>query len=176
MVRSDDRVTRVTGTPSRGAEAARSRLAALWQRSWVMHRLDPASDAALSAPNNGLLREHAAKEAWGKTQAAGRSDILLKIADVMEANLRPLAEAETSVNVKPIHETANVAIPLSIDHFLSFTDVLHGHEGRMSEIDRDTVACRARDAQGDARPQPAADQENAGQLQPEHAGRLLIQA
>ena len=94
----------------------------------------------------------------------------------MEANRRLLAEAETSFNGKPVRETVNADIPLSIGHFLFFADVLHGHEGRMSEIDHDTVACRARDAQGDARPQPAADQENARQLQPEHAGRLLIQA
>ena len=33
---------------------------------------------------------HAAKEAWGKTSAAHRSNILLKIADRLEENLRRL--------------------------------------------------------------------------------------
>ena len=37
---------------------------------------------------------HAAKTAWGKTSATERSNILLKIADAVEANLEQLAVAE----------------------------------------------------------------------------------
>jgi aldehyde dehydrogenase len=82
----------------------------------------------------------AAKDAWGKTSAAHRSNILLKIADVMEANLDLLAAAETWDNGKPIRETTAADIPLSVDHFRYFAGVLRGQEGTMSEIDHDTVA------------------------------------
>ncbi|TAG11780.1 MAG: aldehyde dehydrogenase family protein, partial [Rhodobacterales bacterium] len=63
----------------------------------------PRSDAADIAL--ALDVAHAAKDAWGKTSAAHRSNLLLKIADVMEANLQTLATAETWDNGKPIRET-----------------------------------------------------------------------
>ncbi|MDF1803749.1 aldehyde dehydrogenase family protein [Thalassovita sp.] len=83
---------------------------------------------------------HAAKDAWGKTSAAERSNILLKIADRIEENLELIATAETWDNGKPIRETMAADIPLSADHFRYFAGVLRGQEGTMSEIDNDTVA------------------------------------
>ncbi len=83
---------------------------------------------------------HAAKEGWGKTSAAERANILLKIADRLEQNLELLAQAETWDNGKPIRETTAADIPLSVDHFRYFAGVLRGQEGTMSEIDADTVA------------------------------------
>jgi aldehyde dehydrogenase len=83
---------------------------------------------------------HAAKDAWGKTSPAERSNILLKIADRLEENLHQLASAETWDNGKPIRETVNADIPLSVDHFRYFAGVLRAQEGNMSEINHDTVA------------------------------------
>ncbi|SMP28388.1 aldehyde dehydrogenase [Shimia sagamensis] len=83
---------------------------------------------------------HAAKDAWGKTSAAERSNLLLKVADAIDANLERLAQAETWDNGKPIRETMAADIPLSADHFRYFAGVLRGQEGNMSEIDADTVA------------------------------------
>jgi len=83
---------------------------------------------------------HAAKTAWGKTSAADRANILLKIADRIEENLEIIATAETWDNGKPIRETLNADIPLSADHFRYFAGVLRGQEGSMSQIDEDTVA------------------------------------
>jgi aldehyde dehydrogenase len=83
---------------------------------------------------------HAAKGAWGKTSAAERSNILLKIADRIEENLELIATAETWDNGKPIRETMAADIPLSVDHFRYFAGVLRAQEGNMSEIDHDTVA------------------------------------
>lgn len=83
---------------------------------------------------------HAAKEAWGRTSAAERSNILLKIADRIEENLEIIATAETWDNGKPIRETTAADIPLSVDHFRYFAGVLRSQEGTMSEIDADTVA------------------------------------
>ncbi|MGY3437437.1 MULTISPECIES: aldehyde dehydrogenase [unclassified Marinovum] len=83
---------------------------------------------------------HAAKTAWGKTSAADRANVLLKIADRIEENLEIIATAETWDNGKPIRETLNADIPLSADHFRYFAGVLRGQEGSMSQIDEDTVA------------------------------------
>ena len=83
---------------------------------------------------------HAAADAWGKTSATERSNILLKIADRLEANLELLAYAETVDNGKPIRETLNADIPLAVDHFRYFAGCLRGEEGSISEIDGNTVA------------------------------------
>src|SRR5487761_2355199 len=48
---------------------------------------------------------HAAFKTWGKTSVTERSNIMLKIADRMEANLEALAVAETWENGKPVRET-----------------------------------------------------------------------
>ncbi|WP_010140074.1 acetaldehyde dehydrogenase ExaC [Oceanicola sp. S124] len=87
-----------------------------------------------------LNAAHAAKEGWGKTSAAERSNVLLKIADRIEENLNLIAAAETWDNGKPIRETTAADIPLSVDHFRYFAGVLRSQEGTMSEIDHDTVA------------------------------------
>jgi aldehyde dehydrogenase len=83
---------------------------------------------------------HAAKDAWGKTSIAERSNILLKIADRIEQNLEKLAYAETVDNGKAIRETLNADIPLSVDHFRYFAGVLRAQEGALSEIDGNTIA------------------------------------
>lgn len=83
---------------------------------------------------------HAARRAWGKTSVQERSNVLLKIADRMEANLRLLAIAETIDNGKPLRETLAADLPLAIDHFRYFAGVLRAQEGGISEIDENTVA------------------------------------
>ena len=83
---------------------------------------------------------HAAREGWGRTSTTERSNILLKIADRMEANLEDLAIIETWENGKPIRETLAADIPLAIDHFRYFAGVLRAQEGTISQIDEDTVA------------------------------------
>ena len=83
---------------------------------------------------------HKAKAAWGKSSPTTRSNILLKIADRLEANLELLAVAETWENGKPIRETLAADIPLCIDHFRYFAGCLRAQEGSISEIDEDTIA------------------------------------
>ena len=90
--------------------------------------------------NLALDAAHAAREAWGKTSTTARSNILLKIADVMEANLETIAIAETIDNGKPIRETMNADIPLAIDHFRYFAGAIRAQEGGISEIDHETMA------------------------------------
>ena len=83
---------------------------------------------------------HAAADAWGATSVGERANILLKIADRIEANLERLAYAETVDNGKPMRETLNADIPLSADHFRYFAGCLRAQEGALSEIDGNTVA------------------------------------
>ncbi|EQB15437.1 aldehyde dehydrogenase [Sphingobium lactosutens] len=83
---------------------------------------------------------HKAKDGWGKTSPTERSNILLKMADRMEANLDLIAMAETIDNGKPIRETTHADIPLAIDHFRYFAGCVRAQEGSIAEIDHDTIA------------------------------------
>ena len=83
---------------------------------------------------------HKAKAEWNKSSPTVRSNILLKIADRMEANLEMLAVAETWDNGKPVRETLAADIPLAIDHFRYFAGCIRAQEGGISEIDEDTIA------------------------------------
>ena len=62
------------------------------------------------------------------------------IADAMQDNLEMLAVAESWENGKPVRETLGADLPLAIDHFRYFAGAIRAEEGRISEIDKDTVA------------------------------------
>jgi aldehyde dehydrogenase len=83
---------------------------------------------------------HAAKASWALTSVTERSNILLKIADRIEANLERLALAETWDNGKCIRETMAADIPLAVDHFRYFAGCIRAQEGSIGEIDNNTVA------------------------------------
>src|ERR1051326_7439883 len=83
---------------------------------------------------------HAVKDVWGEASPAERARVLNKIADAMEEHLEMLAVAESWENGKPVRETLNADLPLAIDHFRYFAGVIRGEEGRISEIDKNTVA------------------------------------
>ena len=84
-------------------------------------------DAALDAA-------HAAFPAWGVTSITDRSNILLKIADVIEKNLSLLATAECLDNGKPIRECMAADLPLVVDHWRYFAGVIRAEEGSVAEI------------------------------------------
>ena len=90
--------------------------------------------------DKALDAAHAAADAWGKTSATERSNILLQIADRIDANRELLAYVETIDNGKAIRETLNADIPLSADHFRYFAGAIRTQEGGISQIDNDTVA------------------------------------
>ena len=83
---------------------------------------------------------HAAKDAWGATSPAERAEVLNAMADAIEENLQMLAIAESWDNGKPVRETLAADIPLVIDHLRYFAGAARAEEGRISEIDKDTVA------------------------------------
>ena len=57
-----------------------------------------------------------------------RANILLKIADRIEANLEKLAVAETWDNGKAVRETLNADVPLAADHFRYFAGCIRAQE------------------------------------------------
>ncbi|RKH19066.1 aldehyde dehydrogenase [Corallococcus sp. CA047B] len=89
---------------------------------------------------NALDAAHAAKDAWGKTPAAERANILNQIADRMQQNLEMLAVSESWDNGKPIRECLAADLPLAIDHFRYFAGCIRAQEGSLSQLDDNTVA------------------------------------
>lgn len=94
-----------------------------------------AEDIALA-----LDAAHKAKESWAATSVTERSNILLKIADVIEQNLEELAVAETWENGKPVRETLNADLPLVVDHFRYFAGCIRAQEGSAAELDVNTAS------------------------------------
>jgi len=100
------------------------------------------TQAARGDAKDIVLAIDAAQEAfltWGKTSATTRSNILIKIAQVIEDNLEYLAIVETIDNGKAIRETRLADLPLVVDHFRYFGAVIRADEGSMSEHDENTV-------------------------------------
>ena len=103
----------------------------------------PFTEVPLSTPDDvelALDAAHAAKDDWGATSLAERSKVLNAIADAIEENLEMLAVAESWENGKPVRETLAADIPLAADHFRYFASVIRAEEGKISEIDKDTIA------------------------------------
>jgi aldehyde dehydrogenase len=91
---------------------------------------------------------HAAAPYWNNTSATERSNILLKIADVMEQNLETLARVETWDNGKAIRETRAADMPLAVDHFRYFAGVIRAEEGSVAELDSTTVCINIQEPLG----------------------------
>ncbi len=72
---------------------------------------------------------------WKKTTVKERARILREIADVLEANKEHIAMVEAMDNGKPIRETLNIDLPLSIDHFRYFASCIEAEEGSATIID-----------------------------------------
>jgi len=90
--------------------------------------------------NLALDAAHKVREAWGTTSAGERSNILLRIADVIEQHIEELAVAETWENGKPIRETLNADLPLVVDHFRYYAGCIRAQEGSAAELDANTAA------------------------------------
>ena len=79
-------------------------------------------------------------EGWKNVSPGERAAVLLKIADLIDANAEKLAMVETLDNGKPIRETTAVDIPLSSDHFRYFAGAIRTEEGQAVMIDKDTLS------------------------------------
>lgn len=90
-------------------------------------------DKAVKAARAALLE-------WSKTSPIERQNILLKIADIIDANADHLALVETLDNGKPIRETTAADIPLGSDHFRYFAGCLRAWEGSATMLDNNTLS------------------------------------
>ena len=102
-------------------------------------------DAAVDAANSAY------KTSWSKASVTVRSNILLKIADIIEANADKLAKIETVDNGKPVRESIAADLPLVIDHFRYFAGVIRAEEGSASEIDAHTLSLCIRPSESSGR-------------------------
>ena len=98
--------------------------------------------------NLAVEAANAAKDAWGNTSAAHRASLLNKVADIIEAHLEEFALVETCDNGKPIRETINADIPLSVDHWRYFAAVIRAEEGTATEIDANTLSMNIKEPLG----------------------------
>lgn len=54
---------------------------------------------------------------WGRMTPSARGKLLYRLAELIEQNAEEMAQLETLDNGKPIRETANADVPLTVDHF-----------------------------------------------------------
>jgi aldehyde dehydrogenase len=104
---------------------------------------EPFTEVPLSTAEDielALDAAHAAKDGWGEASAAERARVLNLIADAIEEHTEMLAVAESWENGKPVRETLAADIPLAADHFRYFAGAIRAEEGRVSEIDKNTIA------------------------------------
>ncbi|MEG1604130.1 MAG: aldehyde dehydrogenase family protein, partial [Cloacibacillus sp.] len=98
-------------------------------------------DAAVTAANT-------AWKTWKNVDPIVRADLLLKIADVIDANKEHLAMVESMDNGKAIRETLNADIPLSADHFRYFAGAIRTEEGSAAMLDKNTMSLVLREPIG----------------------------
>ena len=98
--------------------------------------------------DRALDAAHKAFETWSKTSAAARSNVLLKIADIIEQNLEMLARVETIDNGKALRETRAADLPLCVDHFRYFAGAIRADESSISEHDEHTVSINLQEPLG----------------------------
>ena len=87
-------------------------------------------------------------ESWKTVSPRDRAAMLLKIADLIDANSEKLAMVETLDNGKPIRETTAIDIPLGSDHFRYFASAIRTEEGQAVMIDKDTLSIILREPIG----------------------------
>jgi aldehyde dehydrogenase len=111
----------------------------------------PFTKFAQSGPadiETALDAAHAAQPRWAALSPSQRAIVMNKVADAIEAHTEELAIAETYDNGKAIRETLNADVPLVVDHFRYFAAAIRTEEGRISEIDSDTIAYHFREPLG----------------------------
>jgi len=98
-------------------------------------------DAAVQAARKAF-------ETWKRVSPQERSRMLLKVADLIDANAERLAMVETLDNGKPIRESLAIDVPLSSDHFRYFAGATRTEEGQGVMIDQDTLSISLREPIG----------------------------
>ncbi|MDR3672773.1 MAG: aldehyde dehydrogenase family protein [Holophaga sp.] len=97
-------------------------------------------DAGKEDVDHAVTAARNAFQTWRHVSPQERSRLLLKVADLVDANAERLAMIETLDNGKPIRETAGIDVPLTSDHFRYFAAAVRTEEGQAVMIDKDTMS------------------------------------
>ena len=111
-------------------------------------RLAECAEATREDVDAAVKAAWAAWPAWKDLDPAPRAALLLKIADIIDANADHLAMVESLDNGKPIRETRNVDIPAGADHFRYFAGAIRAEEGTASILDKNTLSMVLREPIG----------------------------
>lgn len=106
------------------------------------------ADASREDVDKAVKAAWKAWDSWKKTSPQERAAMLLKIADLIDANAEKLAMVETLDNGKPIRETMAVDVPLASDHFRYFAGAIRTEEGQAVMIDDNTLSIILREPIG----------------------------
>ncbi|RYU81585.1 aldehyde dehydrogenase family protein [Hymenobacter persicinus] len=91
---------------------------------------------------------HAAFKTWKHSSATTRSNMMMKIADVIEQNLAHLAAVECIENGKAVRECMAADLPLVVDHFRYFAGVIRAEEGSATELNETTLSLNIQEPLG----------------------------
>lgn len=97
-------------------------------------------NASAADVDRAVKAAHRAFSTWRTTTAAERSNALVKIADLLEADAERFAILETLNNGKPIRESRAIDVPLAIDHFRYFAGVIRSHTDEAVMLDEKTLS------------------------------------
>ena len=98
--------------------------------------------------DDAVAAARAAFTGWKAVSPAKRAELLLKIADIIDANAEHLAMVETLDNGKPIRETMNIDVPFSADHFRYFAGAVRTEEGSANMLDNNMLSLILREPIG----------------------------
>ena len=91
-------------------------------------------DASYADVDAAVEAAQEAFKSWKTVSLVERSNMLLKIADLIDENKEHLAMVESLDNGRPLRETMNADVPLSADHFRYFAGVIRSEEGTAKEL------------------------------------------
>lgn len=111
-------------------------------------KLASIADASEKDVEKAYQAARSAFESFRYTTVAQRSELLLKIADIIEKNAKHLATVETMDNGKPIRETMAVDIPLAVEHFRYFAGVIQAEEGSANVLNETQLSIVLREPIG----------------------------
>ena len=103
-------------------------------------RLATCAEATKDDIDDAVNAAWKAFDSWKKLSPIDRQNILLKIADVIDANADHLALVESLDNGKPLRETKGVDVPLAADHFRYFAGAVRTEEGSLAMLDENTMS------------------------------------
>lgn len=111
-------------------------------------KLADITDATKEDVDLAVKAARKAFEKFRRSTVNQRSEILNKIADIIDENKEFLSKVESMDNGKPIRETLNVDIPYAADHFRYFAGVILAQEGSANVLNEQILSMVLREPIG----------------------------